>query len=253
MPIEELHFEHAPIVEALITIEVQPLTDASMLALEATARAVQPDYPTSEPLNQFEIQVGLNIQAGFIPQQTIAHDPRFGFKLVSSDKRQLAVFRRNGFGFSRLPPYETWGTFRDEARRLWNLFRAAAGEVTFTGFGLRYINRLYIPVAERIDNFLRLYPEVPNNPDGSTPTIHGLYMRLDSNLEEPTGHLIIQEAMLPTERHDSATISLDFDLRYPTPAACTEDFVWETLEGARQKKNHLFVNSLTPTFLETFR
>ena len=253
MPIEELHFEHAPIVEALITIEVQPLTDASMLALETAVRAIQAEYPTSEPLNQFEFQFGLNIQSGFAPQQTIAHDQRFGFKLVSADKRQLAVFRRNGFGFSRLPPYERWETFQREAQRLWNLFRETVGDVNFTGFGLRYINRLYLPIARRVDDFLRLYPEVPNNPDGSTPTINGLYMRLDSNLEEPVGHLIIQEAMLPMERQDSATISLDFDLRYPTPAGCTEEFVWETLEGARRKKNHLFVNSLTPTFLETFR
>lgn len=253
MPNEELHFENAPIVEALITIEVQPLANDSMLAVQTAARALQPDYPASEPLNQLQFQFAMNLQTGTVPQQLAHHDSMFGFKFVSADKRQLVVFRRNGFSFSRLPPYERWASFRDEARRLWNIYRSAAGSIRFTGFALRYINRLFIPVREPVERYLRIYPELPNNPDGSSQTIHNMYMRMHIRLEEPEGELVIQQALLPTERTDFATVSIDFDLRFPTPVGCSDDFVWTTLETARHKKNQLFVDSLTPTFLETFR
>ncbi len=255
MPNEELHFENAPIVEALITVELQPLADDPMLAVQTAAQALNPDYPAPEPLNQFQVQVqfGVNLQAGAVPQQSSRHDPMFGFRIASADKRQLVVFRRNGFSFSRLPPYERWSSFRDEARRLWNLYRSAAGTVRITGFGLRYINRLFIPLQEPVERYLRVYPEIPSDPDGSSPTIYDMYMRVNRMLEEPAGHLIIQQAMLPMERPDFVTISLDFDLRFPTPAGCSDDYVWGTLESARNKKNQLFIDSMTPTFLETFR
>ncbi len=94
-------------------------------------------------------------------------------------------------------------------------------------------------------------PQLPDNPDGSPMSVSNLYLRVDSILER--GNLIIQQAMLPMERSDSATISLDFDLRFPTPQGCTDEFVWDTLESARNKKNSLFVACLTPKFLETFR
>jgi uncharacterized protein (TIGR04255 family) len=248
---DELHLENAPIVEALIAIDVAPaLSDEVISRLDEAAQTFQADYPESEPFRFLQFQ--LNVDGG---QQPIAqHDPAFGKKYVSGDKRQLVVFRRNGFSFSRLPPYQRWTNFRDEAHRLWKIYRAASGPIPIVRFGLRYINRVSIPIAMPIDKFLKLYPEVPTNADGSLRTISSCYMRVDSILTEiPDGRLIIQQAALPPERADVATLSLDFDISVMTPQGVTEDYVWETFESARQVKNQLFVDSLTPEFLETFR
>ncbi|MGA8089464.1 MAG: TIGR04255 family protein [Terracidiphilus sp.] len=249
----DFHLEKAPIVEAIIAIDIGPvLSDESMTAVEGAATTLQEDYPQSEPLTQVHVQFGFGPGMSPLPQQSSKQD--IGRKYVSSDKRQLVVFRRNGFSFSRLPPYQRWENFRDEAKRIWGVYRAAIGPVPIVRFGLRYINRVNIPVGKPVDDFLKLYAEVPGNPDGSLRTINSSYIRVDSMLTEiPAGYLIIQQATLPPERMDLATLSLDFDISVSPNPNPTEEYVWDTLETARRVKNQLFIDSLTPQFLETFR
>ena len=252
MATDELHLNHAPIVEALISIDVEPLGGEQTSKLYTAGQTLKPEYPESEPLNQLQIAFGVTFQPSGISHQTSHQGSPYGHKFVSKDKRQLLLFRHNGFTFSRLPPYDRWDSFRSEARRIWNIYRDAVGPVTIKQFGLRYINRVLVPIGEPIERYLKLFPNIPDNPDGSPRTIQGSYMRVDSMLEEPVGQLIIQQAMLPMMQEGFATLSLDFDLRFQFESS-TEDYVWTTLETARHIKNQLFVDSLTSTFLETFR
>jgi len=251
MPNNDLHFEKAPIVEAIIAIDVAPsLDDTVMAQLEAASTEFQADYPVSEPLKHFRVQFGVGADA----QQPMTQDILHGRKYVSADKTQVVAFNRTGFSFSRLPPYQRWQSFRDEAKRLWAIFRSTTGETLITRFGLRYINRVHIPHGKSMADFLTLYPEVPPNADGSLRSIGSSYMRVDGVVDEiPDGRLIIQQAMLPPEREGFATLSLDFDISVAALSGMKEDFVWEMLEKARDVKNQLFVASMKPDFLETFR
>ena len=59
-------------------------------------------------------------------------------------------------------PYGRWETFRNKARRLWNLYSSIAMPESVTRAAMRYINRIDIPdVAEgiRLEDYLRTYPE----------------------------------------------------------------------------------------------
>lgn len=252
---EDLHLEKAPIVEALIAIDVgPPLSDQTMSRINDAAAALQGDYPGSEPFGQVQFQFGIDVRAGFVPQQSAQQDASFGRKYVSHDKRQLVVFRRTGFSFSRLPPYQRWESFQGEAKRLWGVYRSAAGPVSIIRFVLRYINRVDIPIGKPVSDFLNLYPEVPSNPDGSPRSINSSYMRVDSMITEiPAARLVIQQAALPPQREGFATLSLDFEVIVATSTGMTEEYIWDKLEVARRIKNQIFVDSLTPKFLEEFR
>lgn len=252
MTYDDFHLERAPIVEALITIDVEPLSEVSIAEVEAASAAIQRNYPGSEPLTQVEVQFGFGPGMSSLHQQQSQQN--IGRKYVSSDKRQLVVFRRNGFSFSRLPPYQRWESFRDEAKRLWQVYRSAAATAQIMSFGLRYINRVNIPFGRPVDEFLKLYAEVPGNADGSVRSITSSYLRVDSMLTEiPAGRLIIQQATLPPQETDFATLSLDFDIRIKPDKQIADEDIWVTLEVARRVKNQLFVESLKPEFLETFR
>lgn len=259
MDYNDLHFEKAPIVEAIIALNVAPaLNDELMAKLVALLEPIKDHYPDSEPLGQVQFQLGIQIgpNTGHVSssQQPLLQDALFGHKFVSADKTQLAVFRRDGFIFSRLPPYDRWQSFRDEAKRLWKLYRQVASEQQITRFGLRYVNRINIPINTPIENFLNIYPELPHNADGSLRSLNSSYMRVDGTIDEmPDGRLIIQQASLPSERKDVATLSLDFDISVAKLSGMSEEFAWESLETARMVKNKLFVASLKKDFLETFQ
>jgi hypothetical protein len=77
---------------------------------------------------------------------TEAVDTPIGWRFVSPDKLHVFQARLNGFTFSRLPPYVDWESFRTEARRLWDLYRAVANPIAPTRIAVRYINRLDLPL-----------------------------------------------------------------------------------------------------------
>ena len=249
MPLEELHLGKAPIAEALISLHIAPLLNERLPAFQAAAIEIREEYPYSESLAQLEFGFQVTVGSGV---QTSHRDEPLGLRLTSRDKRQIAVFKRDGFVFSRLPPYERWDSFRSEARRLWDIYRGRVGPVKVLRFGLRYINKLHIPFGQEVDKYLNLCPQIPNNPDGTPMVMNSSYLRVDTILKEPAGQLIIQQASLPPEKEGYASLSLDFDLQFANQQT-DDQHVWLILEAARRVKNQLFVDSLKPTYLETFR
>src|SRR5256885_2079537 len=105
----------APIVEAVIGIRAQAGPDWTEEALQAKVKAKLPEYPEAE--SQREIQIEAMFEAGRLPSQR-QRDTWRGLKFTSANKCQIAQFNRDGFSFSRLPPYQDWDRFRDEAVRL---------------------------------------------------------------------------------------------------------------------------------------
>lgn len=47
-----------------------------------------------------------------------------GIRLHSQDEKYVAQVTNQGLTVSRLDPYLEWGTFRDEVRRIWELYRS---------------------------------------------------------------------------------------------------------------------------------
>ena len=58
------------------------------------------------------------------PLKTEATHQRSGFRFTSADERQIFYARLDGFALSIRAPYDRWQPFRDEARRLWELYRS---------------------------------------------------------------------------------------------------------------------------------
>jgi len=55
------------------------------------------------------------------PQGTLQELGWNGLRFQSADQLHVAQFKRDGFVFSRLRPYQTWEQFEEEAKRLWKL------------------------------------------------------------------------------------------------------------------------------------
>src|SRR5262249_30271510 len=118
----QLHYTRSPLTEAVIDIRVTLREGFPFDALTALQSEIQTDYPSIRDFLFFEAQFSTD------PDQPAAsgNRSRFGYTLVSSDERQIAQAHLNGFSLSRLQPYENWGSFRDEARRLWAIYKSIA-------------------------------------------------------------------------------------------------------------------------------
>jgi uncharacterized protein (TIGR04255 family) len=234
-----LHFDNAPIREAIIAIQVHDLPDSTVGELSKLPQDVKGTYPKSTPisLSQFVGEIS--------PQRTAAsaHQKSLGLQFNSADSRQLFQARLNGFSFHRLAPYENWKPFRDEAFKLWGLYRNLVGPVKVLNFSVRYVNALVVPAPGLLEDHLRVYPQLPPE---IPQILNNYYMRLDLPLEDEgpgDGILTMTQTLLPSEPGTSS-ILLDNLFMYAA-LDVSDDSLWKRIDAVQPVKNRIFLATLT--------
>jgi uncharacterized protein (TIGR04255 family) len=243
---ERVYYSRAPITEALIDLRVTQVQGFSMSDLESIGDTIVDRYPRQEGMysGQVNIPVGEPAQVETLHQQT-------GFRFTDQDGRQILQARIDGFTFSVLAPYDRWETFRDEARRLWYLYKSATRAESITRVAVRFINRIDIPTADavtvRLEDYLRTYPEIPA--DWPYDAFRSFFMQLQILQEDLRCWLVVNQATAQPPDLETTSILLDFDLfreEYEEPWRADDDAaVWEFLEHLHDRKNEYFERSIT--------
>ena len=132
------HLARAPIVEAVIHWQARAKREWQPDQIEKELRARLPDYPDSKMLRDYRFEAKLETD-GWAQSQSESWS---GLGRTHSDQPYVAQFKRDGFIFSRLAPYENWETFSAEALRLWKVFVELAVPSEIERLGVRFINRV---------------------------------------------------------------------------------------------------------------
>lgn len=238
--VEELYFSKAPIIEALISIEIENLPDLKLESFQMIDKA----YPGHESIfkNEFTFDV---LNASAKAQRTV-----LGVKATSEDGKQIAQFKTDGFTFSRLAPYNGWNAFSAEAKRLWDIYETlVAKQPVAKALVIRYINKLILPLGPNINEYFNVYTYFP---DDYPVRAQNYFLRLEILLNEPAaGVLIMQQAQLPQEAPDTVAFLLDNEFRF----SLTNDTppIWELATEVRHLKNATFKRLLTEKTQELIR
>jgi uncharacterized protein (TIGR04255 family) len=242
---ERAHYSNAPIVEAIIDFRVTQAQDFSIGDLAAIQDAVRDRYPNRRPMysGQANISVGESARVETLHEHT-------GFRFADQDERHILQARVDGFAFSVLAPYDRWETFRDEARRLWNLYKSITKAESVTRVAVRYINRIDIPTTGvltiELEDYLKTYPET--SPDWPHENLLTFFMQLQLWQGDLECMLVINEATAQPPNQETTSILLDFDLfreEYESPWLADDAAVWEFLEKLHDRKNEVFEASIT--------
>jgi uncharacterized protein (TIGR04255 family) len=244
------HLSKAPITEALIDIQVVLPADKQIADLDSVASRVSVDYPKK----RMDISVSdVRVQLGQAPTAEIKQE-RLGFGLASDDGRNIFQARLNGFTFSRLKPYETWEALKNEATRLWKVYRETCTPDQVTRIAVRYINHLLLPVpTQNFGDFLTAGPRLP--PRLSQELV--AFLTRNVILDKSSGALaIITQSFDPDQKPlaESMSVLLDIDAFYQVsldPGLDTE--IEEHLERLHLVKNRIFFESITEKMEELCR
>jgi len=240
MATKPLHFDNAPIREAIIAIQVHDLPDSIVGELRTLPEKVKDAYPQKTDIRESKFVGQINPQG----PSASASQRAIGFQFQTADSKQLFQARLNGFSFHRLAPYESWEPFRGEAFRLWNQYREVVGPVRIVNFSVRYINALVVPAPGLLEDHLRVYPYIPPELPQSLKNYH---MRLDLPLEDQgsgEGTLTMTQTMLPSEPGTSS-ILLDNIFLYAA-LGVPDDSLWRKIDAVQPVKNRVFLAALTP-------
>ena len=170
------HFSGAPIVEAVLNLQISPLSPDTTLGVLSSdfARAVEPDYPIKQTFGSITLSAG--------PSTATAGSQQTGFVFRSTDGRRALQARIDGFAFSQFAPYESWEPFVAEARRTWEVYRETVAAVEPTAIGMRTINSLSMPAGSTMESYLRVYPALPTDADFPQSVVN-FAMRVDFQVE----------------------------------------------------------------------
>jgi uncharacterized protein (TIGR04255 family) len=243
---ERMHYSRAPITEAVIDLRVTQAQGFSAGDLAPIRDAVADRYAEQGGIYTGGVNISFTE-----PSQVETLHQQTGFRFADQEGRQILQARVDGFTFSVLAPYDRWESFRDEARRLWDLYKSVTRVESITRVAVRYVNRIDIPTANthtmELEDYFTVYPEIPHG--WPHKNLYSFFMQFQILQEDLGCVLVINQATTQPPNLETTSFLLDFDLfreEHEQPwRADTDEAVWEYLEQLRERKNEYFETSIT--------
>lgn len=236
----------APIVEAVFDIRIKIPEDLKVEQLEPLYDIISGQYPNKETHRKGEFKLELKPGSqSFSTAETIN-----GYVFTSSDKKQIVQTRMDGFTFSRLQPYETWESFKTEARNLWGTYKKKITSPEIIRIALRYINKFEVPFpVQDFGDYLVAPPTVPNSlPQG----VSSFLTRIVIDDPKIGASAIITQVLDQVTNPKFLPIILDIDVFIQKSKGFGEKEMWEAFEKLRDFKNKIFFESITEKAKELF-
>lgn len=241
------HYLNAPITEALIDLRVELPEGTGVADLAKVHEGLETAYPTRKNRILAEVKGQISDRGA----AAAARSKHFGYLFTSGDEKQVFQARLDGFTVSRLAPYESWEPFRDEARRLWDLYRSIAKPTRVARLAVRYINRLDLPMpVGDLKDYLRTVPEVSSD---LPQHLAGYFTQLRIPLEDIKSLLVVNQAIIDPARPGVASVVLDNDIFRADDLPADEEGIWEFFEVLRSRKNGVFEACITDKARELFK
>lgn len=232
-----MHYEHAPITEAVIAIGCELPPEIRVEDLLKVHGQLKSDYP--KQVEQFKFNIELAELQGKVGTREV-----IGYQLSEDGKRSVRL-TLSEFGFSHLAPYDRWETFRAEAKRTWDVYESVLHPRRITRAAVRYINRIDIPnptgTGVDLDVYFRTAPRIaPELPQ----TMKTYFVRVELPIRGPNGILIITETAVPPASPNVISAVLDLDAIVQNVDLDVAG-AWRTIDELRGEKNAAFEACIT--------
>ncbi len=241
---QRTHYSRAPIIQALIDIQVKSDAWVDLATLSAPLAEIRTDYPTCTPVFTGNATIQL------VPSGTSKFDvSQIGYSHNGrSDHKYVFQARQEGLTVSRLAPYETWEKLRDEFLRIWRWYAGVVKPKEIMRLAVRYTNRFDFPLPFRdFKEYLSTTPEIGT---GLPAELGGFVMQLQIPQPDLPGMIIVNEALVPPAREGVGSVLVDIDVFQ------TEKIPYnfsERLELLHDLENKFFEGSITDKARELIR
>ena len=223
-------YRKAPITEAVIEFRFARPFEKSIV--DTAARRLRDEYAFHDPEN------ALNLRLDAATQKSEVETAWQGVKLSSIDRADAIFFRTISFVCSRLAPYTGWEEFSTRAVRAWDVWKRAAGSTEISRVGVRYVNRLDIPLVDnevvQVEDYLKVNPRSPE--ELATP-LSSYTMQIVRPVGADDCSLLLNSGTLAAPLIGFGALVLDIDIFRETDLPRRDDELWRLLDRIRIHKN----------------
>ena len=238
------HYDHAPIVEAVLDFKVVFEDEFSIARVEVAAARVSSRFPTKLPIHLGQISLEFKAGAGQVPRPSVSSNVQVGLRLSTEKNDRVLQMQRAGFTFSHLAPYTEWGNLRDEAKDAWKVFCEECHPKFVTRVATRAINRIEIPSGKiEPEDYFHLCAKIPK---GIPQDVTGMFLQLQMPQSDIGAVALVNHALVDNPAPNQISFLLDLDLfRQQTQIEPGADELWELVEQLHERRNDLFEACIT--------
>ncbi len=238
---EGRHLEKAPIVEAIIDLQVKLPKGFDVETFSVIKEQLNDTFPKVKKQSTIEGVIQINQDQQI--RRPFRHKGVRGFIFSEEDDHNVAQFRIDGFTFSELKPYTCWKRFSERAHGLWSRYLEVASPEVVTRVAVRYINRLSLPLP--VGDLREYLTAPPTVAEGLPKNVKSFLSRVV--IEEPAQEIaanIIQVLEGPAGA-SAISVILDIDVYRHRQFEPDDLALWESLGELRYLKNQIFFANIT--------
>ncbi len=228
-------YKHPPITEAVIGITFENQID------EGELLSVQEKFATYYPQHQAisNLKLRVNVDAEKKSKATAAVDEEVGHRRATSDMTQLLVLFPATLIVSQLAPYPGWDEFFGRFARDWKHWHRYMGFRQVKRIGVRYINRIDIPVTGELvehEEYLNVFPKVPD----TFGPMNAYGVQTSFHMADIGCNLVLNSAAVPSPLLNHAAFVIDQDISKEAEPPQSEKDIHALLNKIRLRKNQIF-------------
>ncbi len=228
-------YKSAPIAEAIIQLQFEDgLSDRDVDRVAAKSESF---YKVGQEMQDFNVQV--NVAHGS-PIPSLVGEKRWR-KLATSDGADLLILHRHNFTVARLAPYRGWEELFGRFVRDYEVVHKIVGYRKVNRIGVRYINRIDIPIPDKsgadVSKYLNVYPFTPHiGPE----QMRGMYTRFETHDDRAGTVVIVTVAAADPVLINHDSYLLDIDVVKTDNISANRKEIIDQVDSLRHTKNQMF-------------
>lgn len=237
-------YPHPPITEAVIEVRVEEFI------AEPKRNKVAKKLSRHYPNERLQVNKGVNVDL----QRNLASVEAVGTTITRSnnDENELLLLGPSSVAVSQLAVYRGWDAFFERFQRDWAVWKAIIGHRKIVQIGLRYLNRIDVPLVDNLarhEDYLTLQIQLPRK---YTDTIgYGLMAMLP--LKDIQCVATVNSGTMESPIPSHAGFLLDIDIVRMVDVPQKDADIERLLGEMRLAKNELFQSLITDVARDKFR
>lgn len=237
-----------PIIDAIIEFKFKG--DCKEKELKKIIKKLKKTYENYERLNNVKVKIDIQSDSG-ITSSTSNSTPEITHRFSSENMTQQLLVENNGFKFSQLAPYGGWENFIERVISDFNQLRGLFGNESLERIGVRYVNRVDIPITAKIveyEKYINVYPHLPS----VLNQLSQYAVQAQIFLPDLESIVMLNSAIVKPILDNFLSIVIDQDIIKSDCSKLSNEEVFNYLESVRKKKNEIFESCITDKARELF-